>query len=68
VAVAQIEVPIAVLSAPSQLCRHCGADAPDLFKAFADVYLCGLGWQGCSVALRRLHGLILEVGRAEARR
>ncbi|MFT4085475.1 MAG: type II 3-dehydroquinate dehydratase [Nocardioides sp.] len=56
-AVFDLEVPVAVVHI-TQLYRHYGASTPDLFKADADVYLCGLGVFGYSAALVRLHQLL----------
>jgi 3-dehydroquinate dehydratase-2 len=50
------ELPVAVVHI-SQLYRHYGDDTLDLFRATADVYVCGLAWRGYSMSLERLHEL-----------
>ncbi|MFE5838245.1 type II 3-dehydroquinate dehydratase [Arthrobacter sp. NPDC056493] len=50
------DLPVAVVHI-SQLYRHYGDDTADLFRATADVYVCGLGWRGYSASLERLNEL-----------
>ncbi|MEW2355803.1 type II 3-dehydroquinate dehydratase [Spirillospora sp. NPDC029432] len=39
----------------TQLYRHYGMDAQDLFRETATAYIAGLGWRGYIVALEHLH-------------
>jgi 3-dehydroquinate dehydratase-2 len=55
--VSDVGKPVAVVHI-AQLYRHYGTDTHDIFKAVADVYVCGLGTMGYSAALVRLVQII----------
>lgn len=65
--VSDVGKPVAVVHI-AQLYRHYGTDTHDIFKAIADVYVCGLGTMGYSAALLRLVQIIrgAEMPLAEA--
>lgn len=50
-------VPVAIVHI-TQMYKHYGMNAEDLFREAAEIYVCGLGWKGYSMCLERLHEML----------
>ncbi|MFV2177595.1 type II 3-dehydroquinate dehydratase [Actinomadura sp. LOL_016] len=53
-ALAETDLPVVIVHI-TQLYRHYGMNAQDLFREMATAYIAGLGWRGYTVALEHLH-------------
>jgi 3-dehydroquinate dehydratase-2 len=64
-ALGDAEIPVVVIHI-TQLYRHYGAHAQDLFREVATAYIAGLGWRGYRIALEYLHERhIAETGQSQ---